>query len=937
MRALCEGCGKPQPPDWKAGDLCSFCGKAVRHDVRCYWCAKWVPAAKFCRSCGAAVVEEKLYGAARMLKDAGTDRFTIPKQLKEFDPDQIENFSRIYQRHAIAVARHVDEVRFLERFLHQRHWSAALEDQLIPQLPWNEQTLEAMSAPPHPPADDVGTAKIIQEKTPFDVTESLAILVRLNLQDWSVYKEAVQVFHSGDATLKAEAALSLTSWRVRSAVGYPRELSQKLFEELKKSAFRVEAGVRMGLMGQADPALMKDALSSPDKDIAFTAALVLGDVDRLQAALKGDGLEKVAAGRKLIELGVLKEVVRTVEKSPLEVQQELVASLLDRKGPAPEAALTLLEIVEKTDDNTLRERASRILCRELDPAWVLRIARAAKDDRSVYQSLLQAPNLEPDSAQELCDFLIQRGKFSMNQYGMSTLAESGRMPDTFVPTRFARADEKTQKELLRFAETSLERRQDEALHRFVLTVAFGTFPAEVRAAAWWTLHRWYRSQGEHRGEGPFKLRPAVVAQFFGSVGAFLPKLAAVLRDPATLKEVGYYEMIANVLRSADDDMIAAIHAEPSAADDLVAALCEGVKGDYWYNTVESMIVFLSQIGTGDRWRDRALAGLRALDKKGNYHYDKALRRLELSAYGIPEEGTWNEIPLDFAPRKYPTLDDAGRRELLKLVEHQLIHRSGDDPDRGLGRLLLEIALRPGDPELRSEAMGMYADRMHRDPFLLRKPDVEKAFGPFSEFVPLVAGLLRDSRMLEDARFLNFLAGQLDSPRADDAAMIAGEGEAGRDLIRALLDFAGSSSDETRHRNLRMDAIRFLEKVGGHEVWRDEVLLGLEALQKRPGYDLESEAGRVARILRPPPPARKPAWEGHPKDDPGEDIPEPPAPDPAVVDYAEKGRIAQKMGAELQAAIFQLMAGPASPEEKMREATRMSEEYQARIKALYNSP
>jgi hypothetical protein len=102
MRAQCEGCGKPQPPDWKAGDLCSFCGKAVRHDVRCYWCAKWVPAAKFCRSCGAAVVEERLYGAARMLKDAGTDRFTIPKQLKEFDPDQIENFSRIYQRHAIA-------------------------------------------------------------------------------------------------------------------------------------------------------------------------------------------------------------------------------------------------------------------------------------------------------------------------------------------------------------------------------------------------------------------------------------------------------------------------------------------------------------------------------------------------------------------------------------------------------------------------------------------------------------------------------------------------------------------------------------------------------------------------------------------------------------------------------------------------------------------
>src|SRR6185503_19451216 len=204
MRALCEGCGKHQPPDWKAGDLCSFCGKAVRHDVRCYWCAKWIPAAKFCRSCGAAGVEERLYGAARMLKDAGTDRFTIPKQLQDFDPEQIENFSRIYQRHAIAVARHVDELRFLERFLYQKSWSGALEEQLIPQLPWNEETLARMSAPPHPPGDDLATVKAIEETSPFGVTQSLATLARLRLRDWEAYKAAGSLMYSGDAALKAE-------------------------------------------------------------------------------------------------------------------------------------------------------------------------------------------------------------------------------------------------------------------------------------------------------------------------------------------------------------------------------------------------------------------------------------------------------------------------------------------------------------------------------------------------------------------------------------------------------------------------------------------------------------------------------------------------------------------------------------------------------------
>src|SRR6185295_7506822 len=140
----------------------------------------------------------RLYGAARMLKDAGTDRFTIPKQLKEFDPDQVENFSRIYQRHAIAVARHVDETRFVERFLRQKHWSSALEDELIPQLPWNEETLGAMSGPRTPEGDDLSTLKAIEETTPFDVTRSLARLARLRLDDWTVYKEAAATFYSDD-------------------------------------------------------------------------------------------------------------------------------------------------------------------------------------------------------------------------------------------------------------------------------------------------------------------------------------------------------------------------------------------------------------------------------------------------------------------------------------------------------------------------------------------------------------------------------------------------------------------------------------------------------------------------------------------------------------------------------------------------------------------
>ena len=933
MRAQCEACEQVQAPDWKAGDLCSFCGKSVRRDVRCYWCAKWVPAAKFCRSCGAAIVEERLYGAARMLKDAGTDRFTIPKQLKEFDPDQIENFSRIYQRHAIAVAGHVDACRYAEQFLRRRHWSAELEDQLIPQLPWPEETLARMTIKPIVPGEAPEALKIIGETTPFPTTKSLAALARIRLDDFAAYKDAASAFHSNDPTLKAEAALALTTWRVLTGYGRPRDFGREIYQELEKSTFKAEAAVAMALLGGTKNGdLLKEALASSDKAVSFGAALALGEVDRLQAALTGDELEKIAAGNKLIELGIIKPVVKVVEKSPIEVQQELVESLLRRKEPAPEAAETLIEIVEKTPDKSLRERAVRILCRKINPGWVLRIARAAQEDRHIYQSLLQAEGLPPESAQELGDFLIGKGDFSMNQYGMSALAEKGGMPETFVPTRFARADEKTRAELLRFAEKQLEHGKSEELHKFVMTVVFGPYPAKTRAAAWWTLHRWYRRLGEYRGEGPFKLQVPLLKQFFGSVKAFLPKLAAVLKDRDTLKEVGYYEMIAHVLGTADDACIEAIQKEKSAASELVQALVESVRGDYWPNTVEAMIKLLSQIGCHKTWRDQALEGLRQLKKKGNYHYDKALRKLELSALDLPEEAEWKNLPPDTIPSRFRGASPEAQMEFLKVVDQQIIYAQDNEPDPILLRFLVDAALRPGDRDVRIEAMRRHDDRARGkySRFPLRRKEVEIAVGPFSPFLELLAEALRDAPKIKDDGILGFLAGIFAEPKESDAAMIAAEGDAGRALIDEMVALvSGPDSEPTRR--LRWNVVRHLEHSGTHQSWRDAVVQGLERVTGKKNSEVSSECERVLRTLRPP--AAEPP---EPVEAPRKSRKVKVEAAPKPVDYAELGKIAQKMGAELQAAILVLMSGPGTPEEKMREATRMSEEYQAKIKALYNA-
>ena len=902
MRATCEACGELQPPDWKPGEQCVHCGRAVRRDVRCFWCAKRTPLAKFCRGCGAAVVEETLYGAARMLKDAGTDRFTIPKMLRELEPDQIENFSRIYQRHAVAVARHVDEVRFLERFLFQKTFSAALEDDLVPQLPWADEALARLSAPPLPPGDDRATVRTIGESSPFPVSRQLAALARVRLDDWKALDEAHSILGSGDAALRAEAALAVSGWRVRSAYGRFRR-EERLVEELERSTFRLPAAVRLGLIGRGDPDLLREALASPDRETAFAAALALGDVDRLRAALGGDDLEKIAAGQKLIELGVIQVVEEPIRKSPIEVQRELVESLVRRKEPAPEMAGTLLEIVETTGDKTLRERAARVLCRRLDPAMALRIARAAKGERYIFQSLLsEDAALPPETVSELGAFLVENAFFTMSQYGLKEAGERGALPDAFVPARFGRADGKTRQELLRLAEAQLGARQDEGLHRFVMNVVFGPYDAETRAAAWWCLSRGYRHGGDPRGEGPLRLAVAPLTRFFGSPEAFAPKLAAVLRDPATLKEVGLYEFLAHLLGSAEPVL---------ATHDLVRALLEAVKGDYWAYLVDAMIDFLGLAGEDPRWRDEVIAGLEALGKKGNYHWERTLRRLKLSAHGLPDEPEWPGLPSEFVPERFGTATAAGRLALLRVAEQQLIH--GEHPS--LVPFLLRAALGPHEAEARIEALRIWSERGGR-PFRLTRANVD---GPIRPFLESLASALVDDAVLGDRPFREFLTELLEHPSDEAARDVASEEV--DPFVRALLACAGKGP----HDPLRHWAIQFAGKLGAHDRWRKEVVAGLERLASSLTGNLSASAKNALRDLAQPTPETPVR------------VARPIAPvAPAADVYAGKAREAERLGKELQEAAMRISFGPGSPEEKTREVLRLQAEFQERVRKLYGA-
>lgn len=647
MRAVCEACAKPQPPHWRAGELCVHCGQAVRRDVRCFWCAKWTPQAKYCRSCGAECVAETAYGAARMLKDAGTDRFTVPKLLRELDPEQIENFTRIYQRQAVVVARHVDDLRQLEIFLRHQGWSARLEDELVPQLPWKDEDAARFATAPAPaPAQvgDLATAKAIATLSPLPLTRALAAIVRLRLDDWEAWKEVAAALGAQDAELRDEAALALTGWRVRTAVEW-RADTRTLLEILGRSPFTAAAAVRIAVLAREPVELPADVDAPGDAETAFAAALVRGDRDRLRSALAGgDDLARIAAGRRLAQLGEGESLADALERGPDEVRLELLDALAREKRPAPGLTPVLLRLVERhgaeklkerSPGHRLRELAARVLCRACPPGAAVRIARAAQGDRAIIQSLLQTAALPPDELMELGAYLVENGGFVMSQYGMSTVVENGSMPDRFVPTVFARADEKTRCELCRFAEAQLVQRGDEALHRFLMQVFYGDQPVKVRHDAWWGLHRWYL-RGEPRGDGPLKLERKAIERFFGSVAEFLPRLTMLLRDHATLKEVGVYDHFAHLLGYPDPGVGPDLVAHESAAHDLVQALLAVLnEKDYHPFLRGGAARLLGVIGGHPSWRDATVAELRRFAGDAGFDLAQAAKRAVSAITGEP--------------------------------------------------------------------------------------------------------------------------------------------------------------------------------------------------------------------------------------------------------------------------------------------------------------
>jgi hypothetical protein len=519
-----------------------------------------------------------------MLKNAGVDRFSVPKMLIELDPEQVDNFTNIYQRHAAALTRHVDHLVFLESFLQHKNWSDALEEELIVQLPWPDDRLETLSAPQKPAEYSVAAqlsrqeslvvAQSISAVTPFPQTQALASVVRLLLDDWEAQRDAAQLLSSQDPLLRGEAAIALTNWRVANGPGIGDD-RKALIDALTASPFRVRAGAQLAMLSEKGTEVPSEAQDSRDPEIAFMAALASGNVDQLVVAERDDDpLKRYASARTLVRLGNFAGVADVLRQADASHQVELLRPITYKKKPVPELREVLFELLATTSDREVRKLASFAILYGCQPGDAPRIARAANGDGSIYQRLLQTKEAPPEDLASACEFLLEQNSFRADQWGMPEAAAKGRLPANFVPRHWAPAPDAARIELCKLAEMQLEQNADEDLHRFLVGVAFGDGAHGVRLQAWTSLFRWYK-RSDQKGPGPLVINVESLERLFGSVPAFVRILTRFLGgetpDPILL-ELFVRDPLANLLKYAEPDVIPKLIEETRATLQLAGAL-----------------------------------------------------------------------------------------------------------------------------------------------------------------------------------------------------------------------------------------------------------------------------------------------------------------------------------------------------------------------------
>ncbi|HEY1097496.1 MAG TPA: hypothetical protein VGF99_01155, partial [Myxococcota bacterium] len=189
--------------------------------LRCPWCAQRVDDAdEFCGACTAVVVPASAWPVARMLRDAGVDRLSLPERVRTLDEPTRRRLERTFDEQAAVVRARLAEADVLAKHLREPGIVDVVGDALWPLLPLPPPQRTALGLPDQRPlASDGEIALLLVDDEPVPALRALAAVVLFARGDRSgTVRVAVEdaVFR-GDAIAREAAVLlappSTAPWR----------------------------------------------------------------------------------------------------------------------------------------------------------------------------------------------------------------------------------------------------------------------------------------------------------------------------------------------------------------------------------------------------------------------------------------------------------------------------------------------------------------------------------------------------------------------------------------------------------------------------------------------------------------------------------------------------------------------------------------------------
>ncbi|MBZ4418843.1 hypothetical protein [Myxococcus sp. RHSTA-1-4] len=317
-------------------------------EVRCPSCTRFNAPGSRCSECGCGPVPPERYGAARMLLQAGVDRFALAERVATLEPALADTLERQYAGQWARVLRILRDVRRCEPDLLLPGFSEEVEDRWALRLP--------ASKPPgedEPSASPSESLEELHRRSTDEEVRWLAALAEVNRGHPSpvMLSAAMACLHLHDEDrFGLEAALALTRWRVFSRVRLGREQRERIQRRARiLFADHPELGARAAVAwvrarGREPDADMlfalRQGLRGQDADLRFECALCLENEAGLLAALDSSDTEVVREARRtLAGLGSPPLVERLSTQGDAGFARDVLSRL---PVPAPPGALAAL-------------------------------------------------------------------------------------------------------------------------------------------------------------------------------------------------------------------------------------------------------------------------------------------------------------------------------------------------------------------------------------------------------------------------------------------------------------------------------------------------------------------------------------------------------------------------------------------------------------------